>query len=229
MAGIDPSTNELAVAILDVGGRYGRVAPSKSAHARDWRRARVDVEVMPDRLLRVASIVGSQWERQLRAEGLKPQPRTSRRLQSGSAVEEAAHVLVRGEIASGVQESLSAYLALRHDEIHPEDRRMLELALEGLSGRDIAAQMGVAYETVRDRLQRHRTRAGLGLPPRLRRARMYLERHAWSTEPEPERAIWERFCGGDGYQTIARALRIEWRIVVTTLHKHRLRAGIDLG
>lgn len=226
MAGLDPNVAELACAVLELGGRYARVSPSKVQ--RDWRRAFVGVVILPDQLARVATIVGGHWEQQLRCEGLVPEPKRSRHLEGGTARDEALHLATRAAVAGAVQGSLSVYLELRAGEISTEDQAALFMFIEGASERDIATKLGLAYETVRDRLTRHKTRAGLALPPRLRRARKYLEEHTWGADEGSERAIWERFCGGDGYRSIARALRIDWRTVVAVLQKHRIRAGIEL-
>lgn len=226
LAGLDPTAAELAGAVLVVGGRYSRVAPSKKG--KDWRRAFVDVDLRAEQIFQVASVVGKDWEARLRSEGMPPEPTTSRHSKGMSEDEEARHLAARAAIADGKETALSAYLELRGHEIDPADRAILDLYVRHVSERDIAARLGVTHDTVRWCTAKHRTRAGLGLSPRLRRAKKYLETHDWGSDPAPERSIWERFSGGDGYRTIARELRIEWRVVVATLHKHRIRAGIAL-
>jgi len=229
MAGLDPSVSELAGAVLSVGGRYGRVNNA------DRRRAFVDVEVLPDRLFRVASIVEGQWEKRLRKEGLSKREahhsaiRSCARLNGGEVGNQIEHLRAKAGVAAYVQETFSAYLELRRHELTLDDQLALDAYLAGKSERDIAAELGLPYETVRDRIARHRIRAGLGLPPRLRRARKYLDEHVWGPEEVSERLIWERYCWNEAYQTIARALEIDRNTVVSVIMKHKLRAGIDLG
>jgi hypothetical protein len=220
MAGLDPKAPELVAAVLEVGGRPGRMGPSGG----DRRRVFVDVEMRLSMLQAAAAAVAGPYYRQLEAEGLTPEPPRDK-----TANGYAVALQTRAAIGSAVQDALGAYLEARADDITPEDTEVLRLYVEGVPIRDVAARLGLPYVTARDCIARHRARAGLGLPPRLLRARKYLEDHVWMADPVHERAVWEQFAQGDGYKTIARATGLSWREVLAIIAKHKVRAGIALG
>lgn len=222
MAGMDPGVAELAAAVLEVGGRYGRLP----AATRDRRRAFVDVELRAANLPRVAAVVGAEFERQLAAEGMPRALPTERGRAGEGSKEPPVQIAAKAVATEHWRDTVAVYLEARGHEVPRHERQALRLYGDGLSFREMEERTGVSEFTLRNIVRRHELRAGIDVPPRLRRARKYLETHPWGPDEGQERAVWERFAGGDGYRTISKALRMEWQEVTAILQKHRLRAGI---